>query len=97
MESLRQHDDASSYEPREVSPKYLDYVYTDEVPLFYGHYWRSWEPAHTEDWTRYTACVDFSAVKSGHLVAYRFSGEPTILRDNHVPHTRDVVAPSPSA
>ena len=73
------------------------YLYGDPVPLFYGHYWRVWEPAHTEDWTRYTACVDFSAVKSGHLVAYRWSGEPEISRDNYVPHTLDVVAADPSA
>jgi hypothetical protein len=94
-------EDGRPYPPPPAVPIDPDegrtYLYTDEVPLFYGHYWRSWEPAHTEDWTRYTACVDFSAVKSGRLVAYRFNGEPTILRDNYVPHTRDVVAPTPSA
>ena len=72
------------------------FVYTDNVPLFYGHYWRKWEN-YQEDWTAYTACVDFSAVKKGPLVAYRWSGEPTISWRNYVPHDPGVVAHKPSA
>ena len=72
------------------------FVYIDRVPLFYGHYWRSWDN-HQEDWTAYTACVDFSAVAKGPLVAYRWNGEPTITWENYVPHDPEVVAPSPSA
>jgi hypothetical protein len=72
------------------------FVYTDDVPMFYGHYWRRWENHH-EDCTAYTACVDFSAVAGGPLVAYRWSGEPTISWENYVPHDPAVVAQSPSA
>ena len=80
------------YEPREVDPKHLDYVYKDTVPLFYGHYWREWEPVARDDWTSYTACVDFSAVRGGTLVAYRYCGENEIRLEHYVPHTADIVA-----
>lgn len=72
------------------------FVYTGDVPLFYGHYWRKWEN-HKEDWTAHTACVDFSAVKGGPLVAYRWTGEPTISWQNYVPHDPALVAHHPSA
>ena len=72
------------------------YVYTDRVPLFYGHYWREWEPAERDDWTTYTACVDFSAVKGGTLVAYRWTGESKIEWENYIPHDQDIIAPMPS-
>jgi hypothetical protein len=72
------------------------FVYTDRIPLFYGHYWRTWEQRQ-QDWTPYTACVDFSAAAGGPLVAYRWSGEPTITWENYVPHDPEVVARSPSA
>ncbi len=82
---------------REVGPAVgLTYVYTDEVPLFYGHYWREWEPVHLDDWTTYTACVDFSAVKGGTMVAYRWNGEPEIHWENYVPHDPAIVSPTPS-
>ena len=72
------------------------YLYTDSVPLFYGHYWRDWEPVHKDDWTTHTACVDFSAERDGTLVAYRWTGEPTITWRNYRPHTTDVVEHAPS-
>jgi hypothetical protein len=71
-------------------------VYTFHIPLFYGHYWRSWE-THREDWTDYTACVDFSGTGDGPLVAYRWNGEPTISWKNYFPHDPSVVAQTPSA
>lgn len=77
------------------SPRERSYVYTDRTPLFYGHYWRRWEPVHRDDWTTYTACVDFSAVKGGTLVAYRWDGEPEIKWENFVPHDPAVVSPAP--
>lgn len=60
--------------------------YTDAVPVFYGHYWRRGkEPVHQQDWTDYTACVDFSAIKSNVLMAYRWSaGEDRIDPSNYV-------------
>ena len=39
----------------------------------FGHYWRSGTPQLTE--APNAACTDYSAVKGGHLVAYRWSGE----------------------
>lgn len=74
------------------------FVYTDRVPVFYGHYWRVGTPEHPMDWTAHTACVDFSAVRGGTLMAYRWSpGESHIRLENYVPHTPDVVAQRPSA
>lgn len=55
-----------------------DYVYDEQIPVFYGHYWRQGEPQHLHDWTDYAASVDFSAVKGGALTAYRWSGETRI-------------------
>jgi Calcineurin-like phosphoesterase len=62
----------------EVAASDLAYRYRGDVPVFYGHYWRRLEPEHARDWTSRTACVDFSAVKGGELVAYRFDGENEI-------------------
>lgn len=60
--------------------------YTDDIPVFYGHYWRRGaEPVRHQDWTDYTACVDFSAVKGNVLMAYRWSaGDDRIDPDNYV-------------
>jgi hypothetical protein len=72
------------------------YLYRETVPVFYGHYWRKDIPEHTDDFTVYTACVDFSAVVSRNasagtraptLVAYRWEGEPTIQAQNYFPRT----------
>jgi hypothetical protein len=49
--------------------------YADSVPVVFGHYWRTWPQLDT---TTHTACVDYSAVHGGPLVAYRWSGERTI-------------------
>jgi hypothetical protein len=59
------------------------HVYTGKVPVFYGHYWRQGSPKHRHDWTDYTACVDFSAVKGGALTAYRWSGEKRIRPEHY--------------
>ena len=80
----------------EVDPIHLTYVYTDTVPVIYGHYWFEWEN-HQEAWTEYTACVDYSVAKSGgKLVAYRWDGQPTVSWRNYSPHTADVVSETPS-
>ncbi|MDE0803180.1 MAG: metallophosphoesterase [Acidimicrobiales bacterium] len=55
--------------------------YRDEVPVVYGHYWRSGPPAPSG---RHTACVDYSVAKGGPLVAYRWSGESTLSGDAFV-------------
>ncbi|WNG88513.1 metallophosphoesterase [Mycobacterium sp. ITM-2016-00317] len=67
----------------EVSEEHRSYVYADQVPVFYGHYWRSGDPRRLLDWTDHTACVDFSAVKGGTLTAYRWSGESQIQPDHY--------------
>lgn len=61
----------------------LSHVYIGKVPVFYGHYWRQGSPKHRHDWTAYTACVDFSAVRGGALTAYRWSGEKQIRPDHY--------------
>lgn len=48
---------------------------SDARPLFVGHYWMSGEPDVLSD---NVACIDYSAVKYGRLVAYRMDGEQTL-------------------
>ncbi|MGV0626470.1 metallophosphoesterase [Mycolicibacter minnesotensis] len=61
------------------------FVYTGDVPVFYGHYWRTGSPVLGNDYTDRTACVDFSAVRGHPLTAYRWSvGEATINPGNYV-------------
>ncbi|RZA05338.1 MAG: hypothetical protein EOO68_06780 [Moraxellaceae bacterium] len=43
-----------------------------ELPVFVGHYWLTGIPAPL---TPNVACLDYSAVKYGRLVAYRMDGE----------------------
>ncbi|WP_395307531.1 metallophosphoesterase [Mycobacterium sp. AMU20-3851] len=79
--------DGATYPPLpaiEVTGVHRSYVYDATVPVFYGHYWRHGEPEHLHDWTDYTACVDFSAVKGGALTAYRWSGESRIDPEHYV-------------
>ncbi|MEI8082581.1 MAG: metallophosphoesterase, partial [Actinomycetes bacterium] len=87
--------DGKDYPPLpddEVKDFDFSLIYTDPVPVVYGHYWFDWD-SHRENCTEYTACVDFGAVtERGRLVAYRWDGQPTITWENYVPHTSDVVA-----
>ncbi|WP_188982936.1 metallophosphoesterase [Pseudomonas matsuisoli] len=53
----------------------------DEPALFVGHYWRSGTP---EPITPNLACVDYSAVLGGRLVAYRYDGEAALRTDKFV-------------
>lgn len=52
-----------------------------EPPLFVGHYWLKGRPALL---THNIACLDYSAVKMGHLVAYRMDGEAQLNPDKFV-------------
>ena len=45
---------------------------TEDKPLFFGHYWCQGFPSVIRS---NLACLDYSAVKYGRLVAYRFDGE----------------------
>jgi hypothetical protein len=66
----------------------LAYAYNDTTPVFFGHYWRTWGPRENLDWTSTTACVDFSAVAGGPLVAYQWNGESTVLESGYVEYPR---------
>ncbi len=52
-----------------------------EVPVFFGHYWLQGRPRVQR---QNLACLDYSAVKFGRLVAYRFDGESTLSNDRFV-------------
>ncbi|MDQ7730622.1 metallophosphoesterase [Halomonas sp. SpR8] len=69
-------------ETRELSTKeyqQLSYYGPEQPPLFIGHYWCEGVPALPAS---NIACLDYSAVKYGRLVAYRWSGE-TVLNADH--------------
>ncbi|MEU0499045.1 metallophosphoesterase [Mycobacterium sp. NPDC006124] len=80
-------DDGQPYPPLPddvVKAGEQSFAYAGDVPVFYGHYWREGRPRRGFDFTDRTACVGFSAVKSGALVAYRWSGEDEIREDHYV-------------
>ena len=52
-----------------------------EPPVFVGHYWMEGEPAPLK---ANVACIDYSAVKYGKLVAYRMDDERELSRDKFV-------------
>lgn len=52
-----------------------------EPPVFVGHYWMDGSPAPLK---ANVACIDYSAVKYGKLVAYRMDGERTLSKDKFV-------------
>ena len=52
-----------------------------EYPTFFGHYWRSPDEA-VRLYSPTVACLDFSAVSGGPLVAYRWNRGDTTLRDD---------------
>ena len=57
-------------------------VYDAEQPiLFVGHYWQEGKPHPIRP---NLACLDYSAVKYGKLVAYRWEGETHLQRDHFV-------------
>lgn len=62
-------------EPLEQKPV----AYSDNVPVFYGHYWETGTPQPTSN---VTACVDYSVGHGGPLVAYRWSGESILVAEN---------------
>jgi hypothetical protein len=54
----------------EDEKRYLPFYGRDQRPLFIGHYWQKGIPAPLVD---NIACLDYSAVKNGKLVAYRMN------------------------
>ncbi len=65
---------------KEDRDKLLSYR-EDAPPLFFGHYWRVGKPECIKP---NLACLDYSAVKYGKLVAYRFDGEANLSDDKYV-------------
>ncbi|WP_210725831.1 metallophosphoesterase [Modicisalibacter radicis] len=59
----------------------LPYYGPEQCPLFLGHYWCEGVPALPAP---NIACLDYSAVKFGRLVAYRWDGEATLNADKFV-------------
>lgn len=51
------------------------YRYDGDVPVAFGHYWRTEATPVVEP---RAVCVDYSAVRRGHLAAYRWDGESTV-------------------
>jgi len=62
-----------------VQPK--PFIYSDECPVFFGHYWMTGEPSVQSD---FVACVDYSVAKGGELTAYRWSGEKKLKTENFI-------------
>lgn len=52
-----------------------------EMPVFVGHYWLQGKPRPLRS---NVACLDYSAVKYGRLVAYQFNGESELMDDKFV-------------
>lgn len=64
----------------EARRQLLNYGET-ELPLFVGHYWRYGEPSLVQP---NIACLDYSAVNGGRLVAYRLDGPGVLDETNFV-------------
>lgn len=54
---------------------------SSELPVFVGHYWMSSTPSPITD---NIACLDYSAVKYGKLVAYRMDDEQHLSQDKFI-------------
>ena len=69
---------------RAISPEDREQIVTygaEQRPLFIGHYWLTGSPRAIAP---NIACLDYSAVKSGCLVAYRFDGETQLSQEKFV-------------
>jgi hypothetical protein len=60
-------------------PEYLHQYDRNQLPCFIGHYWLDGEPAPL---TENIACLDYSVAQQGKLVAYRWSGEQLLVKEN---------------
>ena len=54
----------------------------DAPPVLFGHYWFTNNDVRPSTPNR--ACVDFSAVRGGDVVAYRWDGKPILRAENFV-------------
>jgi hypothetical protein len=58
-----------------------DEFYSDDKPVFFGHYWLQGVPKLQTD---KVCCLDFSVAKGGVLAAYRYDGEESLSDDRLV-------------
>ncbi len=65
----------------EDEKQFIPFYDRDQRPLFIGHYWRAGVPAPLLD---NIACLDYSAVKNGRLVAYRMNNEQRLSPEHFV-------------
>ncbi|MBS7326805.1 MAG: metallophosphoesterase [Thiopseudomonas sp.] len=73
-------DAAATRLPRDLYRQLVQHEARDPL-LFVGHYWRDGEPALIRP---NLACLDYSAVNGGRLVAYRLGDEARLLPENFV-------------
>jgi hypothetical protein len=65
--------------PEHPIPEHARIGYAGEKPVVFGHYWFWLRPAQEpQPLSDKAACVDYSAVKGGPLVAYRWEGEAAL-------------------
>jgi hypothetical protein len=73
---------ALSFPKKEILPNYKikkkPQTYSDEIPVFFGHYWLLGEPKVQ---TEYAACLDYSVAKNGKLVCYRWNNEKKLKNE----------------
>lgn len=60
---------------------YIPFYSADEKPLFVGHYWQRGNPTPL---AKNVACLDYSAIKNGRLVAYRMDNEKKLSANKFV-------------
>ncbi|MEP1425864.1 MAG: metallophosphoesterase [Tateyamaria sp.] len=64
-----------------LPPSVADYLYKDEKPVFFGHYWMTGKPRIEAP---HALCLDYSAGKNGPLVAYDLAGTDKELSANRI-------------
>lgn len=69
-------------DPAHAVPTHATLGYSRDVPVLFGHYWRTGSP-EVIDGGR-LSCVDYSVAKDGSLVAYRWEGEPWLVNEQFV-------------
>ena len=75
-------DSSLARTPLSPEQRHLLYTYPKEAPpLFFGHYWLKGVPQLQAP---NMICLDYSAVRLGQLVAYRYNGEAELSLENVV-------------
>ena len=69
-------------DPATRMPAHATLGYAREVPLIFGHYWRSGTPEIIQNGR--LACIDYNIAKGRKLVTYRWEGEPMLVNEHFV-------------